>query len=378
MLKRVGRFLLSLPNLLNYHTVGRLFRSARRIRREHLLNASDLKPIALPANRLLRRATLIATVVLVITSLVPDHGQFDTGYALNFSEATFNDFYEFNDIVVDDEGFATKTLPQSGDYDRSELKDKFVHVVAAGENLSLIAQQYGLKKVSTLIWENNLDASGTIKVGQKLIVPPTDGISHKIAKGENLAAIAKKYGVEEELIRKQNNLDQDGALVAGEALFIPEGKRIDPPKPKFIVSPARGTGSGGGGIVKGVPQEDKIFVFPTAGKITQGFHSGHYAHDIANRGSPQIWAAGAGKVVLVETGGWGGGYGNHVIVDHGDGVQTLYAHMSSVYVKQGQILDQGQVLGRMGNSGRVYGPTGIHLHFEVRVNGVKKNPWLYY
>lgn len=369
--------MLSLPNLLSYHTVGRIFRSARRIRREQLLKASDLKPIALPSNRLLRRATLIATVVLVITSLVPDHGQFDTGYALNFSEATFNDFYEFNDIVVDDDGFVTKTLPQSGEYDRSELKDKFVHVVAAGENLSLIAQQYGLKKVSTLIWENNLDVSGTIKVGQKLIVPATDGVSHKIVKGENLAAIAKKYGVEEELIRKQNNLEQESSLVAGEALFIPEGKRIDPPKPKFIVSPARGT-SGGGGFVKGVPQADKIFVFPTAGKITQGFHAGHYAHDIADRGSPQIWSAGAGKVVLVETGGWGGGYGNHVIVDHGDGVQTLYAHMSSVYVKQGQILDLGQVLGRMGNSGRVYGPTGIHLHFEVRVNGVKKNPWLYY
>lgn len=381
MFKKAYRALKAVPGFLSYHTIGKLFASAKRIKRENLLQASDIKPVTIPSTKLYRRTAVFCTSLLIITSIVPDHGQFDTGYSMNFSESTFNDFYEFNDIVVDDEGFVTKTVPQSGEYDRSQLTDKFVHTVESGENLSLIAQKYGLKKVSTLIWENNLSSTGTIKVGQKLIIPPTDGVSHKVAKGENLESVAKKYGIDTEKIAKQNKLEADGTLVAGSTIFIPEGKKIEPPKPKYVAtSSSSGSGDGGPTIskVNSVPQGSKPFIFPTSGQITQGFHSGHYAHDIGNRSKPHIWAAGAGTVVKVDAGGWGGGYGTHVIIDHGNGVQTLYAHMSAAYVSVGQHVEQGEVVGRMGNTGRVYGPTGIHLHFEVRVNGVKKNPWLYY
>lgn len=344
------------------------------------MQASDIKAVTIPTTGLFKRTAVICAALLIITSVVPDHGQFDTGYAMNFSDTDYNDFYEFNNIVVDDEGFVSKTMPQSGEYDRSELNDKFVHTVSSGENLSLIAQQYGLKKVSTLIWENNLNNTGTIRVGQKLVIPPTDGISHKIAKGETLEVIAKKYGVEAEKIAKQNNITEGAGLKAGESIYIPSGKKIEPPKPKYI---ATSSSSSSGAVpsitrVSSVPQGSKPFIFPTSGEITQAFHSGHYAHDIGNRSKPHIWAAGAGTVATVDAGGWGGGYGTHVIIDHGNGVQTLYAHMSSAYVSVGQRVEQGEVLGRMGNTGRVYGPTGIHLHFEVRVNGVKKNPWLYY
>jgi len=76
--------------------------------------------------------------------------------------------------------------------------------------------------------------------------------------------------------------------------------------------------------------------------------------------------------------GWNGGYGCVVVLDHGDGFQTLYAHLSELAAAVGDSVGQGSQIGTMGNTGRVYGATGIHLHFEVVDNGVKKNPLAYY
>ena len=89
-------------------------------------------------------------------------------------------------------------------------------------------------------------------------------------------------------------------------------------------------------------------------------------------------AGAGGAVIKASSGTWGNGYGTYVIIDHGDGVQTLYGHMSSLNVVEGQWINQGDVIGIMGNTGRVYGATGIHTHWEVMVNGVKVNPANYY
>ena len=114
------------------------------------------------------------------------------------------------------------------------------------------------------------------------------------------------------------------------------------------------------------------------GKISKGYRGGHYALDIADRSKPPVWAAASGTVVTASTGTWGRGYGNYVVIDHGDGIQTLYGHMDSVNVYAGQVVSQGDVVGIMGNTGRVYGVTGIHTHWEVIINGVKVNPINYY
>ena len=100
--------------------------------------------------------------------------------------------------------------------------------------------------------------------------------------------------------------------------------------------------------------------------------------DIGDRSRPPVWAAGGGTIVKASSGTWGGGYGNHVIVDHGGGLQSLYAHLGTLNVYKGQYVNQGDILGMMGNTGRVYGVTGIHLHWEVRKNGVKHSPYNYY
>jgi murein DD-endopeptidase MepM/ murein hydrolase activator NlpD len=296
-------------------------------------------------------------------------------------------------LLTDSEGYLTKINPQTNSGDRSAMNDRLVHTVAEGETVSTIANSYGLKS-TTVLWENGISNANSIRVGQKLYVPPVDGVTHRVAKGETIDKVAKEYGIKTEAIAKQNQLVASATLSAGQEIYIPGGKPliVDTPSVSGRSTIAR-SGSrteiptSGGAILSrssGVSADGKIFIFPTRGKLTQGFHSGHYAFDIGDRSQPPIWAAGAGKVVKVVTGcarvsyGCGGGYGNHVIIDHGNGLQTLYGHMEYVTVNNGDQVSQGDVIGKMGRSGNVRGATGIHLHFEVRKNGKKEVPSNYY
>lgn len=106
---------------------------------------------------------------------------------------------------------------------------------------------------------------------------------------------------------------------------------------------------------------------------TSGRKHSHGAIDIAGRGiyGVPVVAAGSGRIIIANSSGWGGGYGNYVIIDHGDGKSTVYGHMSTVGVKVGQSVEVGEEIGKVGNSGQSTGP---HLHFEYRVNGVRTNP----
>ncbi len=116
---------------------------------------------------------------------------------------------------------------------------------------------------------------------------------------------------------------------------------------------------------------------PIGGRVSPGGigSTNHKGVDICNVGyTSSIFAVKSGKVILANTSGWGGGYGNYVVIDHGGGVTTLYAHMSSVSVSEGQMVSQGTVIGITGNTGASTGP---HLHYEVRINGVYQNPLNY-
>lgn len=286
-------------------------------------------------------------------------------------------------IIADDSGFLMPVNPQTNESDRSQMTDKAVHTVQSGETLSTIAESYGLK-TTTLKWENGLSDTSVLKVGMQLVIPPVDGVSHVVKSGQSLDKIASLYSVDKALIMTQNGFSED-TISAGQNVFIPGGKLI-------VTAPvidsasyrsttvARGE-SGTRVALEGTstaPALGKFLIYPTRGKISQGYRSGHLAVDIADRSKPPIWAGAAGTVIKASSGTWGGGYGNHIIIDHGNGIQTLYAHMDYLTVSEGQYVNQGEVIGRMGNTGRVYGATGIHLHFEVRVNGVKANPANYY
>jgi len=133
-----------------------------------------------------------------------------------------------------------------------------------------------------------------------------------------------------------------------------------------------------------VPDQQQEFIKPVEGFITQAFTDGHHAVDIANEDengvgiSSPILAVKDGTVTEVVTGVYDGGYGNNFTIDHGNGVQTFYAHCAEVYVAVGDTVSQGQVIATTGDTGRVFGATGIHLHFEMMVNGDKVNPFDYF
>jgi len=231
--------------------------------------------------------------------------------------------------------------------------------VEEGDTVSMIAVKFGVS-IDTIMWENNLKSVDQIKPKQILRILPLTGVRYKVSRGETIYSIAKKHQVDAQNIIDYpfNTFSNDEifALYAGQELIIPDGI-----KPKeIIVDPARYLARTVAPI-PGVKGEGN-FMWPTSGRISQKFYWYHQATDIASRDSPNILAAQGGTVV---TAGWnGGGYGNYVIIDHGNGYKTLYGHMlnNSMVVQPGQRVTQGQKLGIMGSTGRSTGP---HLHFEV-------------
>jgi murein DD-endopeptidase MepM/ murein hydrolase activator NlpD len=188
--------------------------------------------------------------------------------------------------------------------------------------------------------------------------------SHKVTRGETIYSIAKKYDAEPQAIVDFpfNTFvnDETFALAVGQELIIPEGTM--PQERPALAMGRRQTPNAGAVSASGT------FVWPTVGQISQGFSWYHQGLDIANRGAPDVIAADSGTVIKAEV---VGGYGVMVMIDHGNGYQTLYGHLSQLYVREGQTVGRGNALGKMGSTGR---STGIHLHFEILTSGGKLNP----
>ncbi len=264
----------------------------------------------------------------------------------------------------------------SGDVQRFRGGEITTHVVADGETLSSIAQKYGLSDTNTIIWENDLQPGAPLKPGQELRILPIDGIRHKVARGETIYTIAKKYGLDENQAQaiidypfNEFKNDETFDLMVGQTLMVPGGTKQDTtfaenpqPKTKFAaITPSAGAVTASGS-----------FVWPAAGRITQFYSFFHKAYDIANHDGGPILAADSGTVVAA---GWDNtGYGNHIRIDHGNGYLTLYGHLSVLQVRVGQTVTRGSVIGQMGSTGH---STGTHLHFEIRHGGVNEDPGKY-
>jgi murein DD-endopeptidase MepM/ murein hydrolase activator NlpD len=247
------------------------------------------------------------------------------------------------------------------------------YTVTSGDSIISIASSFGISP-QTIMMENKLNETTTLKPGQKLTILPTTGISHTVGGSETVESIAGKYKVSEDDILDLNDIELAEDVSAGATLVIPLAK-VEMPRTTSIVKNNTNqialkqapvpTGFIGG----------SDFIWPTPVRtITQGFHRLHSGLDISNSHKESIYAAADG---FVELSGWRSGYGNTVILNHGDGFKTLYGHSSELYVKAGDKVVKGQVIAKQGNTGRVRGATGIHLHFEIIKNGSKVNPLSY-
>jgi len=251
------------------------------------------------------------------------------------------------------------------------------HKVVSGDTYSTIAKKYGID-VNTLLWQNNLSASSILKPGTTLEILPVSGISHSVAKGESVNSIAKKYGVDASKIIAMNNLLDNTDIKIGQKLIVPGGKKIGPTKVYTTVKPAptatkitnlltttQPTGTG-------TKISGARMVWPAAVKtITQYYKVSHRGLDIAGPLGIAIYAADDG---VVEYAGWSNGYGYNILINHGNGIKTRYAHSNKLAVSKGDTVTAGQYIMSEGSTGWSTGP---HLHFEVIVNGVKVNPLTY-
>jgi murein DD-endopeptidase MepM/ murein hydrolase activator NlpD len=250
-------------------------------------------------------------------------------------------------------------------------KETIEYIVQTGDSISTIAEMFGIS-ASTILWENDLSAYSIIRPGDKLSILPESGLSHKVASGETVSSIAKKYSIDESQILLKNKFATDIVLQVGQKIFIPGGKKVSYPSytPKvysgfsaikqLITSPNAAPVSG-----------NKMNWPADATRITQYYSWRHTGLDIADKVGTAIYSADAGEV---ESAGWGKGYGNQIVIDHGGGKKTRYAHLSKFSVGVGDKVGKGEVIAAMGSTGW---STGSHLHFEVIINGTKYNPLNY-
>jgi len=259
------------------------------------------------------------------------------------------------------------------------------YVVQQGDTVSDIAVRFGLSE-STVVWANpELDTDPDfLTIGQKMVILPVDGVLHTVARGETVESIASKYQVEPRAIYEYpgNALSLPYTLVVGQTLIVPGGIRPAPPRPVAATAPAAAPAQSASAPLSttpqvsapaGAPVGEGVFVWPMAGTITQYFGRGHLGIDLyAQRGTP-IYAADAGYVSAVRytCDTWWCGYGRWVVIDHGNGLQTLYAHLASATVQPGDTVARGQQIGTCGDVGKATGP---HLHFEVLRDGTRMNP----
>jgi murein DD-endopeptidase MepM/ murein hydrolase activator NlpD len=288
---------------------------------------------------------------------------------------------------LDDDTITRLALPRTTIPERTRA-EVMTYTVQSGDTVFGISEEFGLTPY-TIYWANSEtleDNPHRLRVGMVLNILPVDGVYHKVSAGETLADLSDKYSVEPEaLYNEWNGLEEDQPLIAGSQLVIPGGKR------EFVVwqLPKRVASTGGSvrnqgrpgmcvGSFAGLPGRG-WFGWPTGGRRISGWYfrdgrnPAHNGIDIGLRTGDPIYAADGG--IIIFAGWWGAsGYGNLIVVDHLNGWQTWYGHLSQVNVVCGQQVNAGEVIGLGGSTGWSSGP---HLHFEVRLDSVPYDPFAY-
>jgi len=286
------------------------------------------------------------------------------------------------DLPVNLSGISRQFILHTEIPDRPSLLIKD-HTVDTGDSVFGIALQNNIKP-ETLLWANYdqlNDNPDLLSIGMDLKVPPVDGVYYQWAEGDNIESIAARFKADPEAILAWpgNHFDlTNPVLEPGTWLMVPNGQRefrqwIIPVIPRGQAGVSRelyGAGACEGGYDGAYGSGG--FIWPAGNRVLSGndYWSGHLGIDIAAGEGAPIYAADSGVVVFA--GGAWGGYGNMVMIDHGNGYQTLYAHLSQVSTYCGRSVTQGTIVGYSGSTGNSTGP---HLHFEIRYQGGFIDPW---
>ncbi len=265
------------------------------------------------------------------------------------------------------------------------------YTVIEGDTVFGIAEKFGLKP-QTILWGNYyvlLDSPHSLKAGQILNILPVDGTYHEWQQGEGLNGVAKYYGVTPEDVINYPSNGLDAATIGdyanpnippGTWLIVPNGTRefVSWSAPLGVTrenpASARVLGEGACGPISGGAVGFGTFIWPSNKHTLSGFDyspsTNHWGIDISGNTGEGVYATDAGVVVYA---GWNNyGYGNMIMIDHGSGFQSLYAHLSALNVVCGQSVGQGDVIGAIGSTGN---SSGSHLHFEIRAISSFVNPW---
>ncbi len=293
--------------------------------------------------------------------------------AINSDQAPLYDFSTGDLPVLSDTGLAPQPNPHTyqGTLPHHEFE---TYTVERGDTPGLIAEQFGIA-VETLLGGNaRLSQEATLlQPGDELIILPIDAVLHEVQPGDTLESLSEEYGipVEDIIAYTDNNLEFPYRLYPETSIMVPGAKREvviwQPP----TVASSGGSGLGGG--IQPLIVGTGSFQYPVNNRnFTQFYWYGHPAIDIALGEGNAVFAADTGTVTYAGWNTWG--YGNLIVINHGNGFDTIYAHLSGINVAPGQIVYKGNVIGYSGNTGNSSGP---HIHFEIRIGGNPDDPCWY-
>ena len=269
----------------------------------------------------------------------------------------------------------------------NELRTEMIqHTVVSGDSIWGLANSYGISMASILFanYDAMQDNADNLSVGQVINIPPVDGIYHTWRSRDTLSSVASRYGatINDILLFIGNNLDLANPVIEpGTQVMVPGGEReLVPISYAAVTRDAEGR-LVSGWVGPGACLLDSVglygngfFIWPSAVHYLSGndFGPGHNGVDLGSGMGSALFAADSGTVVYA---GWmEGGYGNFVVIDHGNGYTTLYEHLDTLSVRCGDNVFQGSVIGTAGTTGN---STGAHLHFEIRYANAPVNPWDY-
>jgi murein DD-endopeptidase MepM/ murein hydrolase activator NlpD len=277
------------------------------------------------------------------------------------------------------------------------------YTVRPGDTLASIAARFGVNAEWVRL-ANRLSPNGLLQTGQPLLVPTLNGPIHVVQPGETLSEIAASYRVDLETVTSANELENERLITPGQRLLVPGGTlpaqatRVPVPTSAPIAAASAPTSRPAAAPAASVPTAATLakpqpaqptpaptarpaplplpfgsLVWPVVGAVTQRFgENGHSGLDIAAPVGTPVRAAGPGTVVVAAK--LNHGYGWRIVIDHGDGYTSLYAHLSSFSVAERAHVARGQVIGQVGATGVATGP---HLHFELAINGRATDPMRY-